>query len=261
MKQKPNYTPEEMMTIAAARRFRNRAICFVGVGLPSTAACLAHALSAPEAILVYESGAIGSKPQVSPLSVADQELADTAVVIASVPEIFSYWLQAGRIDIGFLGAAQIDRFGNINSTVIGNYDSPKVRMPGAGGAPHIAAHAKEVVVIVRQSPKAFVPRLDFLTTVRCSGPTTVITDLGIFETHPDSGELVLTSRHAGATIDKIRATTGWPLTMADSVEETPEPAQDEVLALRELNDRTRRAHELRSTTGVTPEAAGCGGRT
>jgi glutaconate CoA-transferase subunit B len=261
MKQKPNYTPEEMMTIAAARRFRNRAICFVGVGLPSTAACLAHALSAPEAILVYESGAIGSKPQVSPLSVADQELADTAVVIASVPEIFSYWLQAGRIDIGFLGAAQIDRFGNINSTVIGNYDSPKVRMPGAGGAPHIAAHAKEVVVIVRQSPKAFVPRLDFLTTVRCSGPTTVITDLGIFETHPDSGELALTSRHAGATIDQIRATTGWPLTTADSVEETPEPAPEEVLALRELIDRTRRAHELRLTTGVTPEAAGCAGRT
>src|SRR5215831_1707518 len=187
-----NYTPEEMMTIAAARRFRNKATCFVGVGWPSTAACLAHRLYAPEAILVYESGAIGSRPKVSPLSIADPELADTAVLIASVPEIFGHWLQGGRIDIGFLGAAQIDRLGNINSTVIGEYASPKLRMPGAGGAPHISAHAKEIVVIVRQHLKAFVPRLDFLTTARCKGPTTVITDLGILETGAVSGELVLT---------------------------------------------------------------------
>jgi glutaconate CoA-transferase subunit B len=245
MNQAPNYTPEEMMTIAAARRFRNGAICFVGVGLPSTAACIAHALSAPDAILMYESGAIGSKPRVVPLSVADSELADTAVFIASVPEIFTHWLQSGRIDIGFLGGAQIDRFGNINSTVIGNYDSPKVRMPGAGGAPHIAAHAREIVVVARQSPKTFVSRLDFLTTVRCDGPTTVITDLGILETHPDSHELVLTSRHAYATVEQIREATAWPLATAERIEVTPEPAPEEVLALRELNDRTRRDRESR----------------
>jgi glutaconate CoA-transferase subunit B len=239
------YTPKEMMTIAAARRFRNCATCFVGVGFPGTAACLARMLSAPDAILVYESGAIGAKPQVSPLSVADPELADTAVLIASVPEIFSNWLQAGRIDVGFLGAAQIDRFGNINSTVIGDYDSPRVRMPGAGGAPHIAVHAKEIVVIVRQSPKTFVPRLDFLTTSRCKGPTTVITDLGILETHPFSSELVLTSRHPDATLDQIREATAWPLIVAEPVKKTPDPTLDEICALRKLNDRTRRAHEAR----------------
>jgi glutaconate CoA-transferase subunit B len=243
MSQKLNYTPEEMMTIAASRRFRNRAICFVGVGLPSTAACLAHALSATDAILIYESGAIGSKPHVSPLSVADFDLADTAVLIESVPEIFSHWLQAGRIDIGFLGAAQIDRFGNINSTVIGEYDSPKVRMPGAGGAPHIAAHAREIVVIVRQSPKAFVSRLDFITTVRCKGQTTVITDLGILEAGHPPEELMLRSLHPGTTIEQIREATAWPLAAAELVEETPEPTIEEILALRELNDRTRRAHK------------------
>lgn len=245
MSQKLDYTPEEMMTIAAARRFQNRAACFVGVGLPSSAACLAHALSAPDAILIYESGAIGSRPRVSPLSVADPELADTAVLIVSVPEIFSHWLQAGRIDIGFLGAAQIDRFGNINSTVIGEYDSPKVRMPGAGGAPHITAHAREIVVIVRQSRKAFVSRLDFLTTVRCKGPTTVITDLGILETNHQSGELTLRSRHPGTTIEEIREATAWPLATAELVDETPSPTIEEILALRELNDRTMRAHEAR----------------
>jgi glutaconate CoA-transferase subunit B len=245
MSQDLNYTPEEMMTIAAARRFRDNATCFVGVGWPSTAACLAHRLYAPEAVLVYESGAIGSRPKVSPLSIADPELADTAVFIASVPEVFSHWLQGGRIDIGFLGAAQIDRCGNINSTVIGDYSIPKVRMPGAGGAPHIAAHAKEVVVIVRQHPKAFVSRLDFLTTARCKGPTTVITDLGILETDPVSGELVLTSRHPGVTVDQIRRSAGWPLIIADRVEETAAPSATEVLALRELNDSTERAHELK----------------
>ncbi|HLH32374.1 MAG TPA: CoA-transferase [Terriglobia bacterium] len=238
-------TSEEMMTIAAARRFRNGATCFVGVGLPSTAACLAHTLYAPDAVLVYESGAIGSKPQVSPLSVADPDLADSAVVIATVPEIFAHWLQGGRIEIGFLGAAQIDRFGNINSTVIGSYQSPKVRLPGAGGAPHIAAHAKEIVVVVRQGTKTFVPSLDFLTTARCKGPTTVITDLAILETHPVSGELVVTSRHPSVTADQIREATGWPVQFAEVVEETPVPTATEVEALRDLNLRTERAHAVK----------------
>src|SRR5436190_9350542 len=142
---RPHYTPEEMMTVAAARTFKDRATCFVGVGQPSIAACLARAIHAPNITLVYESGAIGAKPTVPPLSIADPELAETADFIVSVPEIFTYWLQGGRIDMGFLGAAQIDRLGNVNSTVIGAYDSPKVRLPGAGGAPHIAANAREIV--------------------------------------------------------------------------------------------------------------------
>jgi len=244
MKGEINYTPDEMMTIAAARRFRNRATCFVGVGLPSTAACLAQSMYAPDAILVYESGAIGSKPQVSPLSIADPELADTAIVVASVTEIFGLWLQGGRIDIGFLAAAQIDRFGNINSTVIGDYDRPKVRMPGAGGAPFITAHAKEIVVIVRQSPKAFVSRLDFLTTAHCKGRTTVITDLGILEGDSATGELVLTSFHPGVAIDQIREATGWPLRVTDAIKQTDAPTAAEISAIRDLAERTRRAHEV-----------------
>src|SRR5262245_64296620 len=160
-----NYTSEEMMTIAAARKFLDRTVCFVGVGLPSVAACVARELHAPNMTLVYESGAIGAKPTKAPLSIADLELAETADFIVSVPEIFGYWLQGGRIDMGFLGAAQIDRFANLNSTVIGDYFSPKVRLPGAGGAPQIAENAREIVVIVRQNPKAFVSRVDFVSTV------------------------------------------------------------------------------------------------
>ena len=238
-----DYTPEEMMAIAAARRFRDRATCFVGVGLPSTAACLARALHAPDATLVYESGAIGSKPGVIPLSIADPELADTADMVASTNEVFTYWLQGGRIDLGVLGAAQIDRFGNINSTVIGDYVSPRVRMPGAGGAPHIAANAKEIVIIVRQDLKTFVSRLDFVTTPHCSGPTTVITDLGILEADPETGELVLTCRYQGVTLDQIRQATGWPLRFADQVDEVPPPEGRELRVLRDLNERTRMAHE------------------
>jgi glutaconate CoA-transferase subunit B len=228
------YTSEEMMTIAAARRFRDGATCFVGVGLPSIAACLARSLQAPGAILMYESGAIGAKPKVPPLSVADPELAETAVVLTSLADVFGYWLQAGRVDIGFLGAGQVDRYGNINSTVIGDYMSPRVRMPGAGGAPHISANVKELVVIVRHSSKTFVQRLDFLTTARCKGPTTVITDLGILEAHPATGELVLTSIHPGVGVDQIREATGWSLTAAERVEETQAPTKRELDSLRDL---------------------------
>jgi glutaconate CoA-transferase subunit B len=230
-----NYTSEEMMTVAAARKFRNGAACFVGVGLPSAAACLAREIHAPDATLVYESGAIGAKPKAVPLSIADPELADTALVVASVPEIFGYWLQGGRIDIGFLGTVQIDRFANLNSTVIGDYNSPKVRMPGAGGAPQISSNVREIVVIVRQSPKAFVSNLDFLTTRRCRGATTVITDLGILETDSISGELLLTSRHPGVSIDQIREATAWPIHLAASLEETKAPTPEELAALRAMN--------------------------
>ena len=229
-----NYTADEMMTIAAARKFRNRATCFVGVGQPSIAACLARQLHAPDIVLVYESGAIGPKPTKPPLSIADEELANTAEFIVSVPEIFSYWLQGRRIEMGFLGTAQIDRFANLNSTVIGKYLSPKVRMPGAGGAPLITAGAREIVVIVRQTPKSFVTELDFLTTAPCAGLTTVITDLGILETDPQSQELTLINYHPGMTVDRVRDATAWPLKIADCLSETPAPTSLELSALRQL---------------------------
>src|SRR5215510_13758983 len=155
---------DDIMTVVAARALRDRAVCFVGIGLPSLAANLARRLHAPEIVLVYESGAIGAKPTTPPLSIGDGELAETADAVVSVPEIFAYWLQGGRIDVGFLGAAQIDRFGNLNSTVIGSYESPKVRLPGGGGAPEIAALCKETYVLLRQSRRTFVERLDFRST-------------------------------------------------------------------------------------------------
>ncbi len=239
-----NYTPEEMMTIAAARKFRSGVVCFIGVGMPSLAAGVAQKLHAPDVTLVYESGAIGSRPGVAPLSIADPQLADTALFLASVPEIFTYWLQGGRIDVGFLGAAQVDRFANINSTVIGSYESPKVRMPGAGGAPHITANVREIVIIVRHSTRVFVERLDFLTTPHCKGTTTVITDLGILETSTTSGELYLTSHHPGVTVEQILKATGWPLKVAASLKQTEAPTTHEIASLRELKIRTQRAHDV-----------------
>jgi glutaconate CoA-transferase subunit B len=228
------YTREEMMTVAAARKFKDRVTCFVGVGQPSVAACLARRLHAPNIILVYESGAIDAKPTVPPLSIADPELSETASFIVSVPEIFNYWLQGGRIEMAFLGAAQIDRSGNLNTTVIGDYRSPKVRLPGAGGAPQIAANAREVIVILQQSPKAFVREVDFLTTARSNHRTTVVTDLGILEYESSAGELVLTSLHQGVSVDEIQEATGWPLAMDKSLSQTPAPTGQELSVLRQL---------------------------
>src|SRR5205823_3160944 len=159
------YTADDLMAIEASRRLTNDTVCFVGIGLPSTAANLARATHAPSCVLVYESGTIGAKPTELPLSIGDGELAETADAVVSVPEMFAYWLQGGRIDVGFLGAAQIDRHGNLNSTVIGPYDHPKVRLPGAGGAPEIATQAHDVFVMLRQSPRTFVERLDFVSSV------------------------------------------------------------------------------------------------
>ncbi|MFI6507172.1 CoA-transferase subunit beta [Streptosporangium sp. NPDC050855] len=240
-----------MMTVAAARRLDDGACCFVGIGLPSTAANLARRTHAPGLVLIYESGTIGAKPDRPPLSIGDGVLAETADAVVSVPEIFNYWLQPGRIDVGFLGAAQIDRFANINTTVIGPYDDPKVRLPGAGGAPEIAASCREVTVIVRQSRRAFVERVDFVTSVgfgsgpgdrerlglRGSGPRTVITDLGILEPDPDTCELVLTHLHPGVTLEDARAATGWDLKAAPGLRETAAPSGAELDALRALTGR------------------------
>ncbi|MGH9746442.1 MAG: CoA-transferase subunit beta [Candidatus Acidiferrales bacterium] len=251
-----DYSPVEIMTVAAARKLRNGAVCFVGIGLPSAAANLARITHAPELVLIYESGTIGAKPDVLPLSIGDGELAETADTVVSVPEIFRYWLQGGRVDIGFLGAAQIDKFGNINTTVIGPYSSPRVRLPGAGGAPEIATAAKEVAIILKQSKRAFVEKLDFVTSSghypstagngkpgnRGRGPTTVITDLGIMRSDPTTSELVLTAIHPGITVEQVKDATGWQLKIASNLETTPRPLASELLALRDLHARTAAAH-------------------
>lgn len=251
-------TASEMMTIASARLLRNGQVCFVGIGLPSAAANLARLTHAPEVVLIYESGPIGSKPDVLPLSIGDGELATSADTVVSTPEIFRYWLQGGRIDIGFLGAAQIDRFANLNSTVIGPYYKPKTRLPGAGGAPEIASSAREVFIILRQSKRSFVEKVDFITSIGFgeggdhrqrlglpgAGPTTVVTDLCILRPDPISRELTVTSLHAGITRDQVREATGWPVRFAEDVASI-EPATDlELTTLRELQQRTMIAHGI-----------------
>jgi glutaconate CoA-transferase, subunit B len=224
----------------------------VGIGLPSEAANLARATHAPNCFLIYESGTLGAKPDVLPLSIGDGVLAEHADSVVSVPEVFDYWLQAGRVDVGFLGAAQIDRFGNINTTVVGPYDAPKVRLPGAGGAPEIAASAREVIVVLRQTSRAFVERLDFVTSVgygqgggsrerlgyQGAGPTAIITDLGILRPDPETREFTLVSMHPGTTVEQARETTGWDLEVAGSLDETAPPTGEELEILRDLRART-----------------------
>ncbi len=229
-----NYTSDEMMAVAASRRLHDGAVCFVGIGLPSLAANLARATHAPGCVLIYESGTIGAKPYELPLSIGDGELAETADTVVSVPEMFAYWLQSGRIDVGFLGAAQIDRHGNLNSTVIGDYDHPQVRLPGGGGAPEIATSVRDVFVMLRQTPRAFVERLDFKTSVG-ERVRVVVTDLGLLE--PRGGELTLTHVHHGVEPDKARAATGWELRVADDVSETAPPTEAELEALRALRTK------------------------
>jgi glutaconate CoA-transferase subunit B len=229
-----NPTGEEVMRVVAARALRGHRNCFVGIGAPSAAANLARRIHDPGLLLIYESGTIGAKPDVLPLSIGDGELAETADAVVSVPEIFAYWLQGGRIDVSFLGAAQIDRHGNLNSTVIGDYDHPKVRLPGGGGAPEIALGVDEVFVMLRHSQRAFVERLDFETS-RGDHVQTVITDLAILE--PRDGELTLVATHPGVTVEDVTAATGWNLRVADDVRETVPPTSDELTALRALRTK------------------------
>jgi glutaconate CoA-transferase subunit B len=245
-----DYTDDEMMTVAAARHLNDGDVCFVGIGLPSTAANLARRTHAPGLVLVYESGCLGARPERLPLSIGDGELAATAQAVVSVPEVFNYWLQPGRIDVGFLGAAQLDRYANLNTTVIGDYRDPKVRLPGAGGAPEIAACCREVIVVLRHTRRAFVERVDFVTSfgygegpggrerlgLSGAGPRLVVTDLGILEPDPHSCELTLTRLHAGVTVDQVRDATGWRLAVADPVGSTEPPTPAELAALRALAD-------------------------
>ena len=240
------YTADEMMTVAAARALRDGQACFVGIGLPSRAANLARRLHAPGLVLIYESGTIDTKPAELPLSIGDGVLADAALSVVSVPEIFNYWLQPGRIDVGFLSGAQLDRFANINTTVIGDYREPDVRLPGSGGAPEIAASCREVIVVMRHQMRAFVERVDFVTSVghgsgpkdrrllglRGAGPVRVITDLGVLEPDPESAELVLTGLHPGVSVEQVRAETGWDLQVAAELSATPPPSAQELSVLR-----------------------------
>lgn len=244
-----DFTTTEMMTVAAARAVSNDDVCFVGIGMPSAACNLARLTHAPDITLIYESGTIGTKPDKLPLSIGDGELCETALTTVSVPEMFRYWLQGGRITVGFLGAAQLDKYGNINTTVIGDYNNPKVRLPGGGGAPEIATSCQEIYLVMKQSTKGFVEKIDFMTSlghgrtgkereqlgVTTKGPSRLITDLCIWQTDPETKEFIVTSIHPGVTREQIQDTTGWQVRYADVVEETPIPQAHELEALRSLS--------------------------
>jgi glutaconate CoA-transferase, subunit B len=251
-----HYTADEIMTVVASRFLKEGQVCFVGIGLPSVAANLARLTHAPNLVLIYESGPIDTKPDVLPLSIGDGELAKTATTVVPTSEIFSYWLQGGRIDVGFLGAAQVDKFANINTTVIGAYDRPKVRLPGAGGAPEIAASAKEVLIVLRQSRRAFVEKVEFVTSagfldggdersrlgIPGAGPKAVITDLGVLTPDPKTRELTLTQIHPGVTLEQVKAATGWDLKASEDLATTEEPDPEDLRVLRDLQRRTEIAH-------------------
>jgi glutaconate CoA-transferase subunit B len=250
------YTSTEMMTIAAARALRNDDVCFVGIGAPSAACNLARLTHAPDITLIYESGTIGTRPNVLPLSIGDGELCDTALTTVSVPEMFRYWLQGGRITVGFLGGAQIDRYANLNTTVIGPYEKPKTRLPGGGGAPEIASHCREIYITMGQNRRAFVEKLDFITSfghgtggdhrarlgLKTLGPTRLLTDLCVFAPDPITREMVVTSIHPHVTREQIAANTGWQVRYAEDASETPPPTREELRVLRDLQERTRQAH-------------------
>jgi glutaconate CoA-transferase subunit B len=252
-----HYTPTEMMTVTAARALTNEDVCFVGIGMPSAACNLARLTHAPEITLIYESGTIGTKPDILPLSIGDGELCETAVNTVPVTEMFRYWLQGGKISVGFLGAAQLDKYGNINTTVIGDYDKPKVRLPGGGGAPEIATSCGEIFLVMKQSKRGFVEKIDFVTSlgygkggddrasygVTTKGPSRLITDLCIMEPHPNDKHFIVTSIHPGISRDDIIAATGWQVEFADEIAQTPVPSDHELQILRDLHARTNAAHE------------------
>lgn len=251
-----HFNPTEVMTIAAARALRNTDICFVGIGAPSAACNLARLTHAPDITLIYESGTIATRPSVLPLSIGDGELCETALTTVSVPEMFRYWLQGGRITVGFLGGAQIDRYANLNTTVVGPYAHPKVRLPGGGGAPEIASSCGEVFITMSMSQRAFIDTLPFVTSLghgtgkgsreklglSTRGPTKVITDLCVLEPDANTCELVVTSLHPGVSQEAVQAQCGWPLRFSSKLVVTPAPTENELSVLRALHERTRKAH-------------------
>jgi glutaconate CoA-transferase subunit B len=250
------FSPTEMMTIAASRALKSEDVCFVGIGAPSAACNVARLTHAPGITLIYESGTIGTAPDVLPLSIGDGELCDTAVTTVSVPEMFRYWLQGGRVSIGFLGAAQLDKFGNINTTVIGDYRRPKTRLPGGGGAPEIATASQQVYITMVQSRRSMVERIDFYTSfghgeggdhrrrlgIETAGPTLLITDLAIWTPDPVTKEFTVASLHPGVTREQVADSCGWPVRFAEAPRETPPPSELELSTLRALKARTEAAH-------------------
>ncbi len=250
------FTSAEMMSVTAARALTNDMTCFVGIGLPSEAANLARLTHAPDVTLIYESGTLQTKPNVLPLSIGDSELCESSLTTVSVPEMFRYWLQGGHISVGFLGTAQIDRYANLNTTLVGDYREPKVRLPGGGGAPEIATNAGEVFITVKHSKRTFVKEVDFVTTVGFGrdgkardnvpnigrGPTVVITDLCILRPDPDTKELVVTSLHPNVTRQAVIEATGWEIRFAERLETTPAPSATELRVLRDLKTRTNAQH-------------------
>ena len=251
------YTPDEMMAISASRMLSDTDVCFVGIGAPSVACNVARLTHAPHITLIYESGTIGTCPDVLPLSIGDGELCDTALTTVSVPEMFRYWLQGGHITIGFLGAAQLDKFGNINTTVIGDYNTPKTRLPGGGGATEIASASQEVFITMKQSKRGMVEKIDFYTSfgfgdggnhrqslgLTTKGPSVLITDLAIWRANPKTKELQPVSLHAGVTKAQMQDTCGWKISYADNLTITPEPTARELSVLRDLKARTVKAHQ------------------
>ena len=251
-----HHSPSELKTVVASRALSDHDVCFVGIGAPSAACNLARNTHAPNLVLIYESGTLQPRPSVLPLSIGDGELCDTALTTVGVPELFRYWLQSGRISKGFLGGAQIDRYANINTTVIGDYAAPKVRLPGGGGAPEIAAMCQEVFVIAEHEPRVLVDRVDFITSfghgggagdrerygLTTAGPTLVVTDLCLLRPDPEARELVVTSIHDGVTREEVRRRTGWDVRFSDEVRTTPPPTAAELGALRELEARTQQRH-------------------
>ena len=244
------YSKSEIMIAASARGLAGARNCFVGVGLPNIVCNLAQRTVARELQLVYESGVFGARPERLPLSIGDPTLATGATAITSMFELFAYYLQAGLIDVAFLGGAQIDRFGNLNTTVIGSYDEPKVRLPGSGGACEIAIHARQILVIMRQAQRSFVQQLDFRTSPghsgdpahdaargwHGSGPTSVVTDLGTYGFDETTGEMTLLTMHPGVTIDDVRSSMGWEPRLASDLGETPPPTDEELRLIREELD-------------------------
>jgi len=247
------YSPSEIMVARAARELKNGQVVFVGIGLPNLACNLARRLNAPELILIYESGAVGAVPDRLPLSIGDPCLARDSISVCSMVEVFNYYLQGGLIDVGFLGGAQVDRFGNINSTVIGDYAHPKVRLPGSGGACEIAIHAGKIIIILRQNQKSFPKKIDFLTSAGFidelnrrkkydmpgRGPALVITDLGVYGFSKKNHEMVLIEIHPGVSVQKIKENTGWDIKISRKLVPTVPPSEEELRIIREELDPER----------------------
>ncbi len=237
------------MAVTASRALANGEVVFVGIGLPNLACNLARATHAPDLVLIYESGAVGAVPERLPVSIGDPALVTGSLMVASMAEVFQYMLQNGRIEVGFLGAAQIDQWGNINTTVIGSYDAPKIRLPGSGGAAEIAAHAKRTIVIAKLGAKTFPAAVDFVTSpghryhgarrgpgLTGAGPVSVITDMGILEVDEASGELVLAALYPGVSVETFARGVGWPLRTQPSLREVEPPTHTELDLLRHTLD-------------------------